>query len=201
MAVGLTSGSCSNWLTRSGDWPKPRAKRQGLPGWKTKDVLGFPGTNRFAIRHAKCSRSTRATLICQPMRLMSLMTPDERIDRIRGDHWIAFDRATIVLNRLTSLMEMPQQSRMPGLMVYGSSGIGKTMIAKRMASKYPTQYNANWAPRKRLSCWFRPRPHRTKDASISTSWRRLGRRCGAGIPCPSSRCARSVTFGTWTLGC
>ena len=70
------------------------------------------------------------------------MTPDERIDRIRGDHWIAFDRATIVLNRLTSLMEMPQQSRMPGLMVYGSSGIGKTMIAKRMASKYPTQYNA-----------------------------------------------------------
>ena len=76
------------------------------------------------------------------MRLMSLMTPDERIDRIRGDHWIAFDRATIVLNRLTSLMEMPQQSRMPGLMVYGSSGIGKTMIAKRMASKYPTQYNA-----------------------------------------------------------
>ena len=70
------------------------------------------------------------------------MTPEERIDRIRGDHWIAFDRATIVLNRLTSLMEMPQQSRMPGLMVYGSSGIGKTMIAKRMASKYPTQYNA-----------------------------------------------------------
>lgn len=65
---------------------------------------------------------------------MSSMTPDERIDSIRGDHWIAFDRATIVLNRLTSLMEMPQQSRMPGLMVYGSSGIGKTMIAKRMAS-------------------------------------------------------------------
>jgi hypothetical protein len=60
---------------------------------------------------------------------MSFMTPDERIDRIRGDHWIAFDRATIVLNRLTSLMEMPQQSRMSGLMVYGSSGIGKTMIA------------------------------------------------------------------------
>ena len=39
-------------------------------------------------------------------------------------------------------MEMPQQSRMPGLMVYGSSGIGKTMIAKRMISKYPTRYDA-----------------------------------------------------------
>ena len=32
---------------------------------------------------------------------------------------------------------------MPGLMVYGSSGIGKTMIAKRMASKYPTQYKSD----------------------------------------------------------
>lgn len=74
---------------------------------------------------------------------MSLMTQNERINHIRSDHWIAFDRATIVLNRLTSLMEMPRQSRMPGLMVYGSSGIGKTMIAKRMASKYPTRYNSD----------------------------------------------------------
>ncbi len=39
-------------------------------------------------------------------------------------------------------MEMPKQSRMPGLMVYGSSGIGKTMIAKRMASQYPASYDA-----------------------------------------------------------
>ena len=27
---------------------------------------------------------------------MNLMTQNERIDRIRSDHWIAFDRATIV---------------------------------------------------------------------------------------------------------
>ena len=39
-------------------------------------------------------------------------------------------------------MEMPKQSRMPGLMVYGSSGIGKTMIAKRMVSQYPTSHDA-----------------------------------------------------------
>ena len=70
---------------------------------------------------------------------MSSMTLDERIDRIRGDHWIAFDRATIVLNRLTSLMEMPQQSRMPGLMVYGSSGIGKTMIGIAKLSGWPNR--------------------------------------------------------------
>ena len=69
------------------------------------------------------------------------MTPDERKDIIRSDRWISFDRATSVLNRLISLMEMPQQSRMPGLMVYGSSGIGKTMIATRMAARFPAEYN------------------------------------------------------------
>jgi len=69
------------------------------------------------------------------------MTPDERKDIIRSDRWIAFDRATSVLNRLISLMEMPQQNRMPGLMVYGSSGIGKTMIATRMAARFPAEYN------------------------------------------------------------
>ena len=73
---------------------------------------------------------------------MILMTSKERIEHIRSDRWIAFDRATIVLNRLPSLMEMPKQSRMPGLMVYGSSGIGKTMIAKRMVSQYPTSHDA-----------------------------------------------------------
>lgn len=71
------------------------------------------------------------------------METNERLDLVRSDRWIAFDRANIVLNRLTSLMEMPKQSRMPGLMVYGSSGIGKTMIAKRMESLYPTQYEAD----------------------------------------------------------
>jgi hypothetical protein len=69
------------------------------------------------------------------------MEPSDRIDRIRADRWIAFDRATIVLNRLISLMETPRQSRMPGLMVYGSSGIGKTMIANRMARRYPATYD------------------------------------------------------------
>ncbi|WP_254054511.1 TniB family NTP-binding protein [Roseovarius sp. EL26] len=68
------------------------------------------------------------------------MDINQRIDLIRSDRWIAFDRAAIVLNRLISLMEMPRQSRMPGLMVYGSSGIGKTMVAKRMESLYPSQY-------------------------------------------------------------
>jgi hypothetical protein len=72
---------------------------------------------------------------------MVQMTPDDRKDIIRSDRWIAFDRATSVLNRLISLIEMPQQSRMPGLMVYGSSGIGKTMIATRMATRFPAEYN------------------------------------------------------------
>lgn len=65
-----------------------------------------------------------------------------RLATIRGDRWIGFDRARIVLDRLSALMETPRQTRMPGLLVYGGSGIGKTMIATRMASQYPSTYDA-----------------------------------------------------------
>ncbi|WP_214646797.1 TniB family NTP-binding protein [Ruegeria lacuscaerulensis] len=37
----------------------------------------------------------------------------------------------------------PRQPRMAGLMVYCSSEIGKTMIAKRMENLYPTRYEAD----------------------------------------------------------
>ena len=50
------------------------------------------------------------------------MTVNPRITRINADNWIGFGRAEIVLRRLNALMEAPRQARMPGLLVYGSSG-------------------------------------------------------------------------------
>ncbi|MFK7945027.1 MAG: TniB family NTP-binding protein [Paracoccaceae bacterium] len=66
---------------------------------------------------------------------------DPRIEKIGSDRWIGFGRASSVLHRMVLLMETPRQTRMPGLIVYGSSGIGKTMIANRMASQFPPVYD------------------------------------------------------------
>ncbi len=67
---------------------------------------------------------------------------DPRIEKISSDRWIGFNRSTIVYSRLLDLMATPRQSRMPGLVVYGASGMGKTMIARKFSAEYPSIYDA-----------------------------------------------------------
>lgn len=66
---------------------------------------------------------------------------DPRIERINSDRWIGFSRSKIVERRLLDLMATPRQSRMPGLVVYGASGMGKTMIARKFAADFPSVYD------------------------------------------------------------
>ena len=65
----------------------------------------------------------------------------DRISLIQSDIWIGFPRAEQVLDRLQSLIEAPRQTRMPGLLVHGASGIGKTMIARNLSRRYAPEYD------------------------------------------------------------
>ena len=66
---------------------------------------------------------------------------DDRISLMQSDIWIGFPRAELVLDRLQSLIEAPRQTRMPGLLVHGASGIGKTMIARNLSRRYAPEYD------------------------------------------------------------
>ena len=66
---------------------------------------------------------------------------DGRIALIHSDIWIGFPRAERVLDRLQSLIDAPRQTRMPGLLVHGASGIGKTMIARNLSRRYAPEYD------------------------------------------------------------
>ena len=66
---------------------------------------------------------------------------DGRIALIQSDIWIGFPRAEQVLDRLQGMIEAPRQTRMPGLLVHGASGIGKTMIARNLSRKYAPDYD------------------------------------------------------------
>lgn len=66
---------------------------------------------------------------------------DDRISLIQSDIWIGFPRAEQVLERLQNLIDAPRQTRMPGLLVHGASGIGKTMIARNLSRKYAPEYD------------------------------------------------------------
>lgn len=66
---------------------------------------------------------------------------DDRISLIQSDIWIGFPRAEQVLDRLQNLIEARRQTRMPGLLVHGASGIGKTMIARNLSRRYAPEYD------------------------------------------------------------
>ncbi len=61
----------------------------------------------------------------------------ERIERIRADLWIDYPRAREALARLDELLLFPKRARMPNLLIFGASGMGKTMIIEKFARAHP----------------------------------------------------------------
>ncbi|MAX57215.1 MAG: transposase [Alcanivoracaceae bacterium] len=68
--------------------------------------------------------------------------PDaERIAWIRADRWIGFDQAGAALARLENLLSYPPRDRMPCLLIYGDTGMGKTKIVRKFERDHPPKFN------------------------------------------------------------
>ena len=63
----------------------------------------------------------------------------ERIQRIRVERWISYPKADFVLRRLTELLTYPPRDRMPSLLLFGLTGIGKTKILRKFMRDHPTR--------------------------------------------------------------
>ncbi len=66
-------------------------------------------------------------------------------DRIRHVHtarWISYPRAEEVLASLQRLFDYPQCARMPCMLLYGDSGVGKTMILEKFSRMHRGGYDA-----------------------------------------------------------
>jgi hypothetical protein len=74
-------------------------------------------------------------------RPIAIMADEERIRHIKTDKWIQYPRAEAALERLTDLVDTPTRTRMPCLLLYGDSGIGKTMIIEKFLRNYPGVFN------------------------------------------------------------
>ncbi len=61
----------------------------------------------------------------------ALLPDDERIQWIQRDRWIHYSRAEHVLDRLTALLNCPPRNRMPCLLIFGSTGMGKTQAVQK----------------------------------------------------------------------
>jgi Bacterial TniB protein len=62
---------------------------------------------------------------------LAQLTNEERIAWIRQERWIEYPRAKRVLERLADLVDYPPRDRMPCLVIYGATGMGKTRIVQK----------------------------------------------------------------------
>lgn len=74
-------------------------------------------------------------------RSAALLPDSERIEWMRTERWVAFPKATGVLNRLETLLIYPKRPRMPCLLVYGRSGMGKSMAIAKFYRSHPPVFN------------------------------------------------------------
>lgn len=56
---------------------------------------------------------------------------DERVYFVQSKRWIAYPRAVLILDHLNKLLKHPRTTRMPSLIVYGDSGMGKSMLVDK----------------------------------------------------------------------
>lgn len=63
----------------------------------------------------------------ESVRPIAELGAEERIAHLRHDRWIDHPLASQALQRLELLLTTPRRTRMPCLLIYGDSGMGKTM--------------------------------------------------------------------------
>jgi hypothetical protein len=66
-----------------------------------------------------------------PCRDAALLGNDDRIHWLRQERWIQYPRAERILQRLIDLVDYPPRDRMPCLVIYDATGMGKTRIIQK----------------------------------------------------------------------
>lgn len=65
----------------------------------------------------------------------------ERIAWIRMDRWLGFPKAETVRKNLDAMLRYPPRTRMPCLLIYGQTGMGKSRIVERFEAENPRGFN------------------------------------------------------------
>ena len=71
----------------------------------------------------------------------ALLSDPERIHWLRQERWIQYPRAERILERLMDLVDYPPRDRMPCLVIYGSTGMGKTRIIQKFLRDNRTHFD------------------------------------------------------------
>ena len=111
---------------------------------------------------------------------------EERIQRVRVERWITYPRAEFVLSRLSELLTYPPRDRMPCLLLFGATGIGKTKIIRKFIRDHPFRFEVRTgittAPVITMQMPPEPDENERIDHIVGCRHRRgVTRRCGAAF--------------------
>jgi len=73
-------------------------------------------------------------------REQALLDAKSRIKLVQTARWVGFDRAQLAVDELERRYHYPTCARMPCMLLYGDSGMGKTMILEKMERQHPNSY-------------------------------------------------------------
>lgn len=66
----------------------------------------------------------------------AILSPEERILKLRSDCWIGYSHAEQALSRLEYLLSCPKRVRMPNMLIVGPTNNGKTMIVEKFRRQH-----------------------------------------------------------------
>jgi hypothetical protein len=76
-----------------------------------------------------------------PFQEAARLSNAQRIHWLRQERWIQYPRAERILERLIDLVDYPPHDRMPCLVIYGATGMGKTRIIQKFLRENRTHFN------------------------------------------------------------
>lgn len=74
---------------------------------------------------------------------IKLLSNEERIKKGFKEAWIGYEAANNIIAQAERLLNMPQKSRMPNLLIIGDTNNGKTAILNRLLRRYPADDNVD----------------------------------------------------------
>jgi hypothetical protein len=69
--------------------------------------------------------------------IVSVVSDEARIRRIRADRWVGYARAEAALSAFEDLLSFPKRTRMPNLLLCGPTNNGKSMMLEKFTRAHP----------------------------------------------------------------
>lgn len=84
---------------------------------------------------------TQYAHLLPPYRQQAGLSDEDRISWIRADRWLDLEQARFALAWLEDLLAYPPRDRMPCLLLYGDTGMGKTKIVRKFLRDHPASFD------------------------------------------------------------